>query len=86
MMTVVPGNCRMKDEKIGDRTTDIQDGAVHSIGEHNFLWLELAMRNQNGCSSSSCKNWNLIQTLGWRNCCSFAHMKNYRILPKMDNY
>jgi hypothetical protein len=54
----------MKDEKIGDRTADIQDGTIHGIEEHNFPWLELAMRNQNGCSSPGCKNWNLIQTLG----------------------
>jgi hypothetical protein len=29
---------------------------------------------------------NLNQTLGWRNLCSFAHMKNYRIVPMMVNY
>jgi hypothetical protein len=45
MMNVVLDNCRIKDEKIGYRTADIQDGAVHGIGEHNFPWLELAMRN-----------------------------------------
>jgi hypothetical protein len=78
--------CRMKDGKIGHRTTDIQDGAVHGIGEHNFPWLELATRNQDSCSSPGCKNLNLIQTLGWRNWCSFAYMKNYRIVPRMDNY
>jgi hypothetical protein len=59
MMTVVPVDCRMKDGKIGYQTADIQDGAVHGIGEHNFLWLELAMRNQNHCSSMGCKNLNL---------------------------
>jgi hypothetical protein len=36
MMTVVPGNCRMKDEKIGDQTVDIREGAIHGIGEHSF--------------------------------------------------
>jgi hypothetical protein len=50
MMTVVPIDCRMKDEKIGYRTADIQDG------EHNFSRLELATRNQNGCSSPGCKS------------------------------
>jgi hypothetical protein len=35
----------MRDEKIGYRTADIQDSAVHCIGEHNFPWLELATRN-----------------------------------------
>jgi hypothetical protein len=39
MMIVVLDNCRMKDWKIGDRTVDIQDGAVHGIGECNFPWL-----------------------------------------------
>jgi hypothetical protein len=60
----------MKDEGLGFRTVrtmDIQDGAVHEIGEHNFPWLELDTRNQDGCSSPSCKNLNLIQTLGWKN-------------------
>jgi hypothetical protein len=63
MMTVVPVDCRMKDEKISHRTANIQDGAVHGIGKHNLPWLELATRNQNGCSSLGCKNLNLIQTL-----------------------
>jgi hypothetical protein len=35
----------MKDQGLGFRTADIQDGAVHEIGEHNFPWLELATRN-----------------------------------------
>jgi hypothetical protein len=76
MMTLVLNNCRMKDWKIGDRTVDIQDGAVHGIGEHNFPWLELATTNQNGCSSSGCKNYNLNQTSSWRNLCSFVHKMN----------
>jgi hypothetical protein len=46
MMIVVSDNCRMKDWKIDDRTADIQDGVAHGIGERNFLWLELATRNQ----------------------------------------
>jgi hypothetical protein len=45
---------------------ELQNGAVHEIGEHNFSWLELATINQDGCSSPGCKNLNLIQTLGWR--------------------
>jgi hypothetical protein len=45
----------MKDQGLVFRTTDIQDGAVHEIGEHNFSWLKLATRNQDGCSSPSCK-------------------------------
>jgi hypothetical protein len=45
-----------------DRTTDIQNGVVHKIGEQNFPYNELATRNQNGCSSSGYKNLNLIQT------------------------
>jgi hypothetical protein len=49
-------NCRMKDGKISYRTADNQDGAVLEIGEHNFLWLELATRNQDGCFNPSCKN------------------------------
>jgi hypothetical protein len=56
MMIVVPVDCRMKDGKIGDRTANIQDGAVHGIGEHNFPWLKLAMKNQNGYSSLGYKN------------------------------
>jgi hypothetical protein len=54
-------NCRMKDEKIGYRTADNQDGAVLKIGEHNFPWLELATRNQDDCSSPGCRNWDLHQ-------------------------
>jgi hypothetical protein len=56
----------MKDGGLAFRTTDIQDGAVHEIREHNFPWLKLAKRNQDGCYSSGCKNLNLIQTLDWR--------------------
>jgi len=52
---------------LGFRTTDIQDGTVHEIGEHSFSWLELATRNQDGCSSPTGKNLNWVQTLGWRN-------------------
>jgi hypothetical protein len=37
-------NCRMKDGKIGYRTADFQNGPVPEIGEHNFIWLELATR------------------------------------------
>jgi hypothetical protein len=44
------------------------------------------MRNQIGYSSSGCKNWNLNHILDWRNWCSFAHMKNWKIVPRMDNY
>jgi hypothetical protein len=51
---------------LGFRIVDIQDGAVHEIGKHNFSWLELATRNQNGCSNPGCKNFNLIQTPRWR--------------------
>jgi hypothetical protein len=36
MMPLVPINCRMKDWKIGDRTADIQDGAVLEIGGARF--------------------------------------------------
>jgi hypothetical protein len=57
----------MKDWKMDYRIVDIQNGAVHEIGEHNFSWHELATRNQNGCSNLGCRNWNLIQTLNWRN-------------------
>jgi hypothetical protein len=76
MMTVVLDNCRMKDWKIGDRTADIQDGAVHGIGEHNFPWLELATRNQNGFSNKGFNNWNFNKNAGWRNFCSFVHKIN----------
>jgi hypothetical protein len=57
-------NYGMNDGKIGHRTADIQNDAVPKIGEHNFPWLELATRNQNGCSSPACKNWNLNRTPG----------------------
>jgi hypothetical protein len=57
----------MNDGTIGYRTGNIQDGAIHGILEHNFPWLELATRNQDGCFSPGCKNLNLIRTLGWRN-------------------
>jgi hypothetical protein len=46
----------MKDWKMDYRTVDIQDGVVHKIWEHNFLYYELATRNQNGYSSLRCKN------------------------------
>jgi hypothetical protein len=52
----------MKDEGLGFQTVDIPDSVVHEIEENNFPWLELAMRNQDGCSSLGCKNLNLIQT------------------------
>jgi hypothetical protein len=61
---MVSVDCRINNGKIGYRTANIQHGIVHCIGEHNFLWLELATRNQNGCSSQGCKNLNLIRTLG----------------------
>jgi hypothetical protein len=51
----------MDRKKIGCRTVDNQDGAVHQLGEHNFLWHELATKNQNGCFSPDYKNLNLIQ-------------------------
>jgi hypothetical protein len=79
-------NCRMKDGKIDYRIVDNQDSAVPETGEHNFQWLELATRNQDGCSSPSCNNWNLNQTQGWRNWCSFTHKKDCRIVPMIDNY
>jgi hypothetical protein len=56
----------VKDRRLGFRTANIQDGAVHEIVEHNFPWLELVTRKQDGYSSPGCKNLNLIQTLGWR--------------------
>jgi hypothetical protein len=86
MKIVEENDHMMKDEGLDFRTANIQDGVVHEIGKHNFPWLELATRNQNVCSSSGCKNLNLIQTLNWRNWCLFAHMKNYRIVSRMDNY
>jgi hypothetical protein len=79
-------NCRMKDGEIGYRTADNQDGAVLEIGEHNFPWLEVATRNQDGRSSPGCKNRNLNQIPGWRNWCSLAHKKDCRIVPRRDNY
>jgi hypothetical protein len=79
-------NYGMKDGKIDHRIADIQNDAIPEIGEHIFPWLELATRNQNGCSSPDGKNWNLNRTPGWRNLCSFARMENYRIVPRMDNY
>jgi hypothetical protein len=54
----------LKDGELVFQITDIHDGAIHEIGEHSFPWLELATRNQDGCSSLGCKNLNLIQTLG----------------------
>jgi hypothetical protein len=69
MIILVPDNCRMNDVKIGYRTANIQDGAIHGIREHNFPWLELTTRNQNGCSNPSRENWNLNQTPSWRNLC-----------------
>jgi hypothetical protein len=42
---MVPVDCRMNDGKIDYQTADIQDGAVHGIGEYNFPWLELSMEN-----------------------------------------
>lgn len=38
---MVPVDYRMNDGKIGYRTANIQDGAVHGIGEHNFPGLSL---------------------------------------------
>jgi hypothetical protein len=86
MMIFEEGDHMMKDGGLGFRTADIQDGVVHEIEEHNFPWLKLATRNQNDCPNSGCKNWNLIQISGWRNLCSFAQMKDCRIVPRMDNY
>jgi hypothetical protein len=37
MIILVVDNCKMKEWKIGCQTVNIQDGAVHEIGEHNFL-------------------------------------------------
>jgi hypothetical protein len=64
MMIFEEGDHMMKDRGLGFQTTDIQNDAVPEIGEHNFPWLELATRNQDGCSSPGCKNWNLIQIPG----------------------
>ena len=75
----------MKDWKINYRIVDIQDGAVHKIGEHNFPQHELATRNQNNCSSLGCRNQNLIHTLDWKDWCSSAHLKNWKLVPMMDN-
>ena len=52
----------MNEWKMDYRTANIQNGAVHEIGEHNFMQHQLATRNQNGCSSLGCKYWSLIQT------------------------
>jgi hypothetical protein len=76
----------MKDRKMDYWTADNQDGAIHQLGEHNFPLHEHATKNQNGCSSLGYKNLNLIQTQDWRNWCSFAHVKNYKIVPNMDNH
>jgi hypothetical protein len=46
----------MKAWKSGYLTVDIQDGAVHRIGEHNFPWHEHTTRNQNSYSDSGCKS------------------------------
>ena len=75
-----------KDLKKDYQTTDIRNGAVRKIEEHNFLQHELATKNWNGCSSLGCKNLNLIQTQGQRNWCSFAHVKNWKIVPYVDNH
>ena len=74
----------MKGKKIGYRTTYIHDGAIHKIGEQNFLSHELATKN--GCSSPGYKNLNLIQTPGQRNWCSSAHAKNWKTVPYVDNH
>jgi 2,4-dienoyl-CoA reductase-like NADH-dependent reductase (Old Yellow Enzyme family) len=76
----------MKDGKIGYRIADNQDSAVPETGEHNFQWLELAMGNQDSCSSPGCKHWNHNQIPGWKNWFSFAHKKDCRIVPRMVNY
>jgi hypothetical protein len=44
------------------------------------------MKNQNGCFNPGYKNLNLIQTQGLRNWCSSAHMKNWKIVQRMDNF
>ena len=76
----------MKDWKSGYLTADIQDSAIHRIGEHNFLWHEHTTRHQNGYSGSGCKSQNVIQTLGQKSWCSLAHMKNWKIVPNVDNH
>ena len=70
----------MKAWKSGYLTTDIQDGVVHQIGEHNFLWHEHTMRDHNGYSGSGFKSQNVIQTPGWKSWYSSAHMKNWKIV------
>ena len=76
----------MKDLKKDYQTTYIRNGAVCKIGEYNFSQHELATKNWNGCSSPGCKNLNLIQTQGWGNWCSTTHVKNWKIVPNVDNH
>ena len=76
----------MKGQKTGCRTADIQDYAIHQLGERNFSQHELAARNQNGCSNSGCKSQNVIQTPGWKSWCLSTHMKNWKIVPNVDNH
>ena len=45
-ITLEEDDCTMKEWKSGYLTLDIQDGAVHWIGEHNFPWQERTMRNR----------------------------------------
>jgi hypothetical protein len=56
MKIVEKNDHMMKDEGLGFRTVDIQNGAVHQIGEHSFLWLELATINLDGWSSPTVKS------------------------------
>jgi hypothetical protein len=58
----------MNGKKNGCRTVNIQG--------MQFVNLDHATKNQNGCSSPSYKKLNLIQTQDWRNWCSTAHLKN----------
>jgi hypothetical protein len=53
--------------ELDDRTVDSLNGAIPEIGEHNFLYSKLTMRNQIGCSNPGCKNWNLNHIPDWRN-------------------
>ena len=76
----------MKAWKIGCQIADIQNSAVHKIGEHNFSQHELATKNRNGCSNLNYKNLNLIQTQSQRNWCSSAHAKNWKIVPNVVNH
>jgi hypothetical protein len=71
-MMLIPDNCRMKDWKIGDRTVDIQDGAVHGIGERKSLPRQIRMV----APVRVVKIRILNQTLGWRILCSFGHKMN----------